>query len=83
MSKLIIFSFLTNLIFILNIHTSDKTNPSSFQRIVKENPYSIVKIEKEKCYLNSDFIVLKEGRLIVLDNWMNQIEIAELFTDEG
>ncbi|HEU64155.1 MAG TPA: hypothetical protein ENH96_02035 [Chlamydiae bacterium] len=82
MSKFLVLSFLLNFIFIYNIFANNNNDISAFHKIAQEKPYCIVKIDKNKCYLDPNCLVLENGRLYVIDGSINHIELSGIFIDE-
>ena len=82
MLKFLILNFLLNSIFVCNIFANDNSDVSMFHKIARDNPYCIVEMDNNKCYLDSNCLVLDKGHLYVVDSSSNYIELSEIFTDE-
>ncbi len=78
MLKSFILTFLLNLLFICNT----LANISIFHKIVQEKPYYILEIDKNKCYLDPDYLVFEKGHIYLTDSNFNYIELPFIFIDK-
>ncbi len=78
MIKFFILSFLLNTLLICNT----LANISIFHKIVQEKPYYILEIDKNKCYLDPNYLVFEKGHIYLTDCNFNYIELPAISIDK-